>query len=146
MRGFTLLEMMIVLAIIGILAAMALPSYERYLNKTHATTALIALAPLKLQVTEYALLHPGKLDTLNDQSIHLNPQTFIAHHAQIIQLSVKGGANQALIMATLSEHLGSIELVGRYQSGSGQLYWQCQYPKSSPMAQHAPSSCQANQT
>lgn len=50
-RGLTLLELMIVIAIIGILAAIAIPSYQNYSNRAKFSEAIQATAPFKLAVT-----------------------------------------------------------------------------------------------
>lgn len=49
-KGFTLLELMIVVAIIAILAAIAIPSYESYIRKSRARTATADLAALSLNI------------------------------------------------------------------------------------------------
>ena len=53
--GFTLIELMIVVAIIGILAAVALPAYQAYTVRTKLTEILLAGAGCKTAVTEYWL-------------------------------------------------------------------------------------------
>ena len=51
-KGFSLIEMMIVIAIIAILIATALPSYKKYTQRAHYMEVIQAALPLKLAVAE----------------------------------------------------------------------------------------------
>lgn len=56
-QGFTLIELMIVVAIIGILAAIAIPAYQNYVLKSQLSGAYSEVSSLKTGVTNYLLTH-----------------------------------------------------------------------------------------
>lgn len=62
-KGFTLIELMIVVAIIGILAAVAIPAYQDYTVRARISEGLTMASPAKVAVVENANNGSAKLST-----------------------------------------------------------------------------------
>jgi type IV pilus assembly protein PilA len=60
-QGFTLIELMIVVAIVGILAAIALPAYQDYTIRARVSEALATAGACKTQIQEFAAARGGSL-------------------------------------------------------------------------------------
>ncbi|ENV8274327.1 pilin, partial [Neisseria gonorrhoeae] len=66
-KGFTLIELMIVIAIVGILAAVALPAYQDYTARAQVSEAILLAEGQKSAVTEY-YLNNGEWPENNDSA------------------------------------------------------------------------------
>ena len=56
-RGFTLIELMIAVAIVAILAAIAIPSYSEYIRRSRITEAISALSGMRVKMEQF--FHPA---------------------------------------------------------------------------------------
>jgi type IV pilus assembly protein PilA len=88
-RGFTLIELMIVVAIIGILAAIAIPSYQDYTVRAQVVEAFSLASELKSSVQEFRK-DRGRLPRDNHEAGVPEPDKLIGNF--VTQIEVDGGA------------------------------------------------------
>ncbi|QSX73544.1 pilin [Lysobacter arenosi] len=104
-QGFTLIELMIVVAIIAILAAIAIPAYQDYVAKSQATAGLAEVAPGK---TQYELMVQEGTAIANAASVGLQATT---GRCDIVVAAVAAGSAPATtdnIVCTLKGAAGKV--------------------------------------
>jgi type IV pilus assembly protein PilA len=85
-RGFTLIELMVVVSIMGILAAVAIPSYQTYITRAQVTEALVIADELKTSVKDY-YKYKGEFPETNSQAGIPDSKFLIGNYVTSIELA-----------------------------------------------------------
>lgn len=88
-KGFTLIELMVVVAIIGILASIAIPAYQDYMTRAKVAEIFEIASPLKKDIADYYAYH-GKMPKNND-SLHLAKPELL-QGSQVKSMEIENGA------------------------------------------------------
>jgi type IV pilus assembly protein PilA len=138
-QGFTLIELMIVVAIIGILAAVALPAYQDYTVRAKVSEGLVLASSAKLAVAENASegkpfgqgwTAPGTTQAVGALTIDAANGTITIPYTP-----AAGGGNIALVPTSGGTALAA----GTIPTGS--ISWSCSGALTTLQAKYRPATC-----
>ena len=143
--GFNLIELMVVIAIMAVLAAIAIPTYSQYVNRSRAISAVVITDPVRTAVTEYGMTHNGDLSNISNVTLNMDSNDIVEGSKDVVSVTIQSaGANMAEIVADLNDNLGVLTWSGTYNTKSGHMNWECTYPSGTSLANYAPHNCTAS--
>ena len=140
-KGFTLIELMIVVAIIGILAAVALPAYQDYTVRAKMSEVVLAASGMRTSVAEafQTYSHMPETDSIGTVTQDSKYVTTVAY--------TKDDEDTATITAT-SQNTGAknpddgvITIIGQGSVDTGVITWTCGGTGTTVNAKYRPASC-----
>ncbi len=121
-KGFTLIELMIVIAIIGILAAVALPAYQDYTIRARMAEPLALLGEAKNSMTEYYIAN----GTIAQNATQAGIRTVIGTELVSAVGVASGNINVTLTSATVwGPVAGEVVRLSLIDTSSGTLEYRC---------------------
>ena len=134
-KGFTLIELMIVIAILGILLAIAIPAYQDYAIRAKVSEGLNLAAAAKLAVSEYRLSNQVMPTDLTFAG-YTSPSTSI-----VSGITIAGGVGATIFInyqAAVVPGGGAITLFGTFANSA--VTWLCKRDNTLNL-NYTPSSC-----
>ncbi|ENX8764790.1 prepilin-type N-terminal cleavage/methylation domain-containing protein, partial [Neisseria gonorrhoeae] len=125
-KGFTLIELMIVIAIVGILAAVALPAYQDYTARAQVSEAILLAEGQKSAVTEY-YLNNGEWPKDNDSAGVASASKIIGKYVKQVEVA-KGVVTAEMKSDGVNNEIKGKKLSLWAKREDGSVKWFCGQP------------------
>ena len=134
-KGFTLIELMIVVAIVGILAAIAIPAYQDYTVRARVAEGLSLASSAKLAVSETSIIH-NALPATQAATGYISPA------ATTNVTSIVIGANGVITITYPAIAGGGTLLLTPTLTANGDVTWSC-VTGGTLLTKYRPASCRS---
>lgn len=136
--GFTLIELMIVVAIVSILAAIALPAYQDHVARAQVSEGLSLAGGAKTSVATYYMARSTFPADNSDAGLAL-PGSISSKYVKSVTIEDGTGVIQVLYGNSASNRIRNLHLILEPMTQDGSMQWRCSSPDLP--TKHLPSSC-----
>ncbi|HFC6199737.1 TPA: pilin [Neisseria meningitidis] len=126
-KGFTLIELMIVIAIVGILAAVALPAYQDYTARAQVSEAILLAEGQKSAVTEYYLNHGKWPANNNSAGVASSPSDIKGKYVEKVEVK-NGVVTATMLSSNVNNEIKGKKLSLWAKRQDGSVKWFCGQP------------------
>ena len=135
--GFTLIELMIVVAIIAVLAAIAIPQYQAYVIRAQASEGFTVASGAKTAIWEF-MTNKGQFPRSNESAGLPRSSSLAGKYVSGLEVSTGGLVTVSFDQTDTSDKLKKQNLLLSPIANGGSISWAC---RGTVSAQYLPSAC-----
>lgn len=138
-EGFTLIELMIVVAILGFLVTIALPAYQDYVVRTKVSEIMVFADSARTNLSDYYMAAGRMPNTAEEANVNLNPGQSQYVSAIVFSTTI----NTATITYSVDNMsaTGNIAMVGTGTTNG--MQWDCNTPATTLGQRYLPKTCRS---